>query len=791
MATEALLQRNLPQFELGEVRQIVTNLYGLTGDYRELVSERDLSWRIRTDNGEAFVLKISNAAEPEGIVDLQVKTLEHVANVDPQLPVPRMIHTLADKAYDWIESTSGDRHMIRVLTYLQGDVMEEYPSARTPTTRYNVGVMVGRLTHALRNFFHPYATRNIHLWDISRGPTLRPHIAQIQAPELRQLCEEIFDRAEQFTLPQLKKTRWQTVHQDAHAGNVLVDPQDHTKPAGIIDFGDMGYNPIVYDIVVAAESFSEQDNDPIAYLCDIAAGFDASFPLEEDEIDLIYDVMLLRLAIATVIVESRDLHDEEAEAHIEDGGFFSRMMKLLHKQGREQAIRRLRNACRFPVYSPRQAGDEIFSDRHDELFQKREQKLGPIWHFYNQAMHFNRAQSAWMYTPEGTGYLDAYNNVPQIGHSHPHVAKAIARQATVLNTNTRYLCDITADYAERLTADLPAHLNTCIFVNSGSEANDLAMQIARSLSGHQGGLIIDKAYHGCTDLTTALSHESWGHLPPELQPKAIETLMIPDTYKGPYANDPDAANKYAADADRAIAELSTRGHKPAALMIDTAMCAHGLTQPPANYFNLIAEKTRAAGGYVIADEVQAGCGRMGTFWGFRGNGLNDENVDFITMGKPVANGHPLGVIILSRQLMEQFLNGTYPLLFSTFGGNTVACAAGMAVLDVIERENLLQKCNEVGDYLREELHRLADKHRLIGDVRGRGMLTGLELVTDREAKTPAVKETEKLIEEMLARRALIGKGAPNVIKLRPSLAWGKAEVDFFINALDESLAVIN
>lgn len=790
MSTEALLRRNLPKITLCGVERIVADLYGLSGRYKQLVSERDLSWRIVDDQGQAFVLKISNSAEPEGVVDMQVKALEHVAARDPELPVPRMIHTREGKSYDWIESDSGKRHMIRLLTYLQGDVMEGVPAAYSARTRFNIGALVGRLTQALRNFFHPYAASNLHLWDISRCLELRPQIEHLPDPELRDLCHSIMDRAQHFTLPQLKNTRWQLVHQDGHGGNVLIDPENPSKPVGIIDFGDMGYNSIVTEIVVACETFAEWDDDPIAYLCDVAAGFDSSYPLEEDEIDLIYDAMLLRLAMSTIIVGSRELYDEEEIAHIESAGFFPRMMKLLHQQGREQAIRRLREACRFPVYYPRKAGDEVFADHHAELFHKREAKLGSIWHFYGKAMHFTRARGAWMYAADGTGYLDTYNNVPQMGHSHPHIARAIARQALVLNTNTRYLCDIAADYAERLTADLPEHLDTCIFVNSGSEANDLAMQIAKSLSGHQGGLIIDQAYHGCTELTTALSHESWGHLPKELHPHNIETLMIADSYKGPYAGDPEAAHKYAADADRAIADLAKRGHKPAAFMVDTAMCAHGLAQPPKNYFNLVAEKTRAAGGYVIADEVQAGCGRMGTFWGFRANGLKDENIDFITMGKPVGNAHPLGVIILSSRMMNQFVNGTHPLLFSTFGGNAVACAAGMAVLDVIERENLLEKANEVGDYLRAELHRLATRHPLIGDVRGRGMMIGLELVTDRATKTPAAQETKKLIEEMLARRVLVGSSSTNVLKLRPSLAWNKEEVDFFIQALDRSLAAV-
>jgi 4-aminobutyrate aminotransferase-like enzyme len=178
---------------------------------------------------------------------------------------------------------------------------------------------------------------------------------------------------------------------------------------------------------------------------------------------------------------------------------------------------------------------------------------------------------------------------------------------------------------------------------------------------------------------------------------------------------------------------------------------------------------------------------MGTFWGFRANGLKDDHVDFITMGKPVGNGHPLGVVILSSALMKRFLNGTYPLLFSTFGGNAVACAAGMAVLDVIERERLVTRSAETGEYLRHELRRLAERNEIIGDIRGRGMMTGVELVTDRLTKEPAIQQTDRLVEDMLARNILIGKGTPNTLKLRPPLIWSRNEVDIFISAFDDSL----
>lgn len=783
----SLAGRNPPRFELDQIKALVWDLYGLEGSFTALNSERDLAWLVRNEEGPQGVIKISNAQEPEGIVDLQIKAVEHILEQEPTLVVPPTISTRQGKAYEWITSDlSGERHMIRLIAFMDGRVVVDTPEAYCDDYYFNIGVIMGRMNAALQSFYHPYAGSNQHLWDLGHCLQLRNMLTGLPEGELRDLQTAILNKAELQILPALKKTRCQLVHQDANDANVMVTHDDATQIAAILDFGDVGFNSILAEIVTIAETYAEGEQDPIRPLLHIAQGYDSAYPLTGQEVDLLFDVMRLRLAMASIIINYRKLNDPEAGTHLEDK-FFTKMLLKLEEMGQETVTRRLREALRFPVYSPIDNQGQPFSNHQDELIQRREQHLGKIWHFYDQPLHITRAQGGWMYSADGTAYLDAYNNVPQMGHCHPHIVKAIARQAEALNTNTRYMCDIVADYAARLTKDLPDHLDTCIFVNSGSEANDLAIQIAQSLTGHRGGLVLDNGYHGCTELTTKYSPESWQHLPDALHPQQIERLIEPDMYKGPYTGQSNAAELYAADADRAIDALAKRGFKPAALLLDTAMCAHGVITPPDQYFDLIAEKTRAAGGYVIADEVQSGLGRMGTFWGFMGAGLSSEKVDFITMGKPVANGHPLGVVILSSKMMKQFIGGTHPLLFSTFGGNTVACAAGMAVLDVIERENLIQKSNQVGDLLRMRLRLLAEKHSLIGDIRGRGMLVGIEFVTCRDQRTPAIEETELLIKEMIQRKVMIGKSLPGTLKIRPSLSWGNEEVDFFIKAMDESL----
>jgi len=399
-------------------------------------------------------------------------------------------------------------------------------------------------------------------------------------------------------------------------------------------------------------------------------------------------------------------------------------------------------------------------------------------------MHFERGRGPWLFATDGRRYLDCYNNVPQVGHCHPHVVRAISRQAAALNTNTRYLYSSALEYAERLTAKLAPHLTACIFVNSGSEANDVAWQMAKLVTGHSGAVIMEDAYHGVTDV---IRHFSPGH-PDTPLPGFLRGLIVPDPYRGPYReDDPDIVRHYAADVDRAVDELDATGHGTAAFMIDSAFCSSGVPDVPDGYLRAVEERIRASGGLMICDEVQSGFGRMGQWWGHEYHGVH---ADIVTMGKPVGNGHPLGVVVTTDEILNQFIDKTR--LFSTFGGNTVACAAGNAVLDVIEGERLIERGREIGDYMRGEIEKLAAKHDLIGDVRGNGMVTGLEFVTDRATRTPATAETAQLLEVMRQNGVLVGSEGrdANILKLRPSLIFLREHVDVFIDALDRSLAAV-
>ncbi|RLA31192.1 MAG: aspartate aminotransferase family protein [Gammaproteobacteria bacterium] len=414
------------------------------------------------------------------------------------------------------------------------------------------------------------------------------------------------------------------------------------------------------------------------------------------------------------------------------------------------------------------------------MIARRKKVLGSAYKlFYDEPVHIVRGEGVWLYDSDGRKFLDMYNNVPHVGHCHPHVVEALTRQIRTLNTHTRYLHGGVLEYAEKLTGKFPDELDTVMFSCTGSEANELALRIARACTGGTGLIVTDYAYHGNTKAIFEISTED---IAPEDIPDYVVTVPSPDTYRGIYRDD-DAAEKYASHIDSAIETLQSRGIKPAAFVIDTIVSSAGIVTPPAGYLRLAADRIRAAGGLFVADEVQPGFGRMGThFWGYE---ADDLIPDIVTMGKPMGNGHPMAATVTRAELVDEFSQRVH--YFNTFGGSPVSCAAGMAVLQVLEKEKLQQNALAVGQYLTDGLTELASRHAAIGDVRGSGFFKSVELVKDRESREPATELTARVINGLRERQVLagsIGKDA-NILKLRPPMVFTQENADHFLNVLDD------
>ena len=417
------------------------------------------------------------------------------------------------------------------------------------------------------------------------------------------------------------------------------------------------------------------------------------------------------------------------------------------------------------------------------LMDRRAKALGPAYRlFYDTPLHPVLGEGVWLFDADGKRYLDAYNNVASVGHCHPHVVAAIARQAGVLNTHTRYLHEGVLDYAERLLATMPPALGHAMFTCTGSEANDLAMRIARAHTKAEGLVVTRFAYHGVT-ASIAQASPSLGKF--VQLGEAVRTVPAPDSYR--VAHD-QIGTAFANGVREAIADLKAKGIQPAALMIDTVFSSDGIFTDPPGFLAEAVDAIRDAGGIFVADEVQAGLGRTGdALWGFQRHGVVP---DIVTMGKPLGAGHPLAGLTVRPEVLAAF--GRECRYFNTFGGNPVAMAAGMAVMDVIEREDLVANAQRVGHCLRAGLSELATRHALIGDVRGAGLFIGVELVTDRAAKTPATAETARIVNGLREHGVLLSSTGEhaNTLKIRPPLVFSEANADLLVGMLDEVLTAL-
>ncbi len=369
--------------------------------------------------------------------------------------------------------------------------------------------------------------------------------------------------------------------------------------------------------------------------------------------------------------------------------------------------------------------------------------------FYEQPVHIVSGEGVWLFDSDGNKYLDVYNNVPHVGHCHPHVVEAICKQAKQLNTHTRYLHELVLDYAEKLTGKFPAGLDTAMFACSGTEANELALRLARAKTGASGMIVTEHAYHGTS---WAIAQITTCYETSEKRGDNIVTVPAPDSYRGLYAGDEKAAEKYAGHLHEAVETLARNGHQPAAFIVDTIFSNEGLPTVPPGYLAKAVEIVRQAGGLFVADEVQPGFGRLGThFWGFESHGVVP---DIATMGKPMGNGYPVSAVVTSAGIVEAFKQHSH--YFNTFGGTPVACAAALAVLEVIEQEGLQAHALETGNYLLEGLQELAANQPLIGDIRGTGMFIGIDLVRDRDNREPATVETGRAVNLLRQHGVLIG-----------------------------------
>ncbi|MEP7378136.1 MAG: aminotransferase class III-fold pyridoxal phosphate-dependent enzyme [Chloroflexota bacterium] len=760
MPPDRVLTAQPPEFTEREAAALASEVFAVDGAAHGVDSERDQTFLI---NGERpAVLKISNAAESTDQLDMEALAAQRIAEVDPALPVALPWPVPArPTTYRAAIVRGADTHWARMYDRLPGHASVRGYTLSDEAVR-DWGTIAARVGRSMRGFWHPSASR-VMLWDVQHAALLRPMLDAVTDAPVRRLVERALDRYEQEVTPVWPTLRHQVIHTDHCASNTLVD--DAGRVTGIIDFGDASWSALVADLAAVLETVvdgREEDVDEFFRAARLALdGYEKVTPLEPAERRIVGELLAARMCAGIVIPASRAVlyeHPDGLMPHLR--GQAVKILRLFESIGWEDVRRRL--GGRVPGEGQAVAG----------LVERRSRAFGPAMTgpTYREPLHLVRGEGVWLIDADGRRYLDAYNNVPVVGHEHPRVVEAIVRQARLLNTNSRYLHETAIEVAERLIASTGGALDVVMFVNSGSEANDLAWRIARAATGGSGGIATDWAYHGITSAIHDLTPEEWGSGP---APEHVRTWRPPDTLRGF-----EGSLETFATAARSLVEA---GHPPAAAILDAVLTSDGIIDLPSTLAAELVRHAHAAGALWIADEVQSGHGRTGAaMWGYQRLGIEP---DIVTIGKPMGNGLPVAAVMTRRDLAARFSpDGEF---FSTFGGNPVAMAAALAVLEVMDDEHVIANAAAVGEYLASQLRELASRFPFIGEVRAVGLAIGVEIIRPGST-TPDSATAKEIVESMRRRGVLIGTTGrnSNTLKIRPPLVFGRQHADQLVEALE-------
>jgi 4-aminobutyrate aminotransferase-like enzyme/Ser/Thr protein kinase RdoA (MazF antagonist) len=742
-AAGAVLTSPAPRFTDDAIDRLVDDGYGVAGRViRSLDSERDQVVLFGHDERQV-VVKLSNESESGNNIDLEEAAALWATAADPELPLSTPRERIDGGARHAVVShpETGAAHFLRAYDRLPGRSSLSVTDL-TGDTVFAYGATTARTARALRGFFHPAAGRRV-LWHVEQREQTRRLSGHIDDASIRSLVEAAFDSFEERQAPRWAGLRAQVVHGDLTLENLLIDDGAVT---GVLDLGDLTHSTLVFDIAAAFGSLSGtlQGDALFRTLRRFLDGYRSVTPLEPEELTALGDTIALRAAITLCISHWRAADHPDNADYIQ--GWDATSLSLLRQfaeLGHEGVTRQLGGPTSPPDTT--------------DLVRRRAAVFGDALAAltYSRPVHLAHGSAATLTDTDGDRFIDAYNNVPVVGHAHPRVSGAIADQARLLSINLRYLHPRAIELVERLVATMPPGLDTVLLVNSGSEATDLAWRLATTATGCTGGLVTEFAYHGVTTATTALSPEEWrgGWAPAHVA-----------RYDAPRGTSPDTSSF--ADA---IGRLQGAGHEPALVIVDSTYTSDGILDPGPGYHHDLGAAARAAGALVVADEVQAGFGRTGDhLWSFVGAGLDP---DVVTLGKPMGNGYPIAAVITRSSYVEAL--GDQSEFFSTFAGSPVAAVAGLAVLDVIDDEDLVAHAAAMGALLRDRLREATRDCPAVRDIRGRGLLIGVDLAGTPVAAVAAAQDRAR------DGGVLIGTTGPlyDVLKIRPPLVITAEQVE--------------
>ena len=999
-----------PSLNETEIIDLLSGYYSIRNSrLTALVSERDQNYLVETSTGK-WVLKIFNVAEDALIIEAQTQALMHLHKTRLKNSVPKVIKGLNGEEVCNYQSKQGI-HRIRLLSYLEGKIYNKVK--KRPNSLILMGEFLGKLSQSLCSFGHKGTHRDDFLWNLDNAINCKAYLSHIENDKNRAMLNELFERYQSNVLPRLNECRSAVIHNDVNDNNIIVFSNSQNESFGLIDFGDLCFGRQINELAVAMAYVLQGEENLYSASHQIVSAYHKQFPLFENELDVLFDLIVMRLAMSvcisskrsksyadnnylrvsqqpafdilwrmqeinpafmtalfrraagfdsvrdyqpiihwlssaqlnpvpifdidlktstrkvlkldsgkenaqvknfrdlltksdqsnnidfliglygedrnvyrsgqfasTVTPERRTVHlgldifveensalyaplpgrvfslvnndlpldygptlilehdagdsglmfytlyghlshsvfallhegqSVDAGQHIghvgkfsENGGWaphlhFQVMTTMLDLRGNfngvgEKSLWPLwQEICPNPNLITRLAPESFNGNEEDfGLLEKRQRLLGPSLSLsYRNKLNIVRGEGAYLYDQTGRQYLDCVNNICHVGHCHPHVVDALQTQARRLNTNTRYLHQTILAYSQRITELLPESLSVVYFVNSGTEANELALRIARTATAVKDTIVLDWGYHGNSTSTVEISPYKFKRSGGFTKPEFVEIADFPNPYSGMFKGmSQDTGLAYAQSVSKCVDAIKQRGgHGPAAFIAESISGVGGQVVYPDGYLAAAYESVRAAGGLCIADEVQCGFGRVGShFWAFE---LQAVIPDIVVLGKPIGNGHPMAAVVTTAQLAQKFANGME--YFNSFGGNPVSMAVGMAVLDVIENEDLMLNAKLTGDYLLSKFNKLKQKHNKIGDVRGHGFFLGIELVEDVITREPAAELASDIVNDLRENAVLLSTDGPyeNVLKFKPPMVLSRNDADFLIEKIDASLTKFN
>ncbi|MEO0403469.1 MAG: aminotransferase class III-fold pyridoxal phosphate-dependent enzyme, partial [Bacteroidota bacterium] len=738
--------KNLVEKEFGLAVLNITHLNGYSNKNYHVQTENQ-DFVFKTYNFEENLLAFVQAEN--GVLNQLVSQMQNAT--------PKLIPFLNGEHIKVLE-IDGQKSICRMLSFLEGEFLGDVE--HSPELIKNFGQYLAKMDKELLDIKNFALESRAFKWDIAHFQLNKTYLQDISDPKDRRLVHHFFLQFEEEVRPHFEHLRKQVIHNDPNEWNVLVEGNEIR---GIIDFGDLTHTFLINELAIATAYVCYDKSDPLVWARLMVQSYHEVHPLEELEVKLLYYLIAARLCTTICnSAHSRKTNPKNAYASISE----QNALNMLHKWIAISPLRaesEFRTAIGLPAVE-RSKLEHVIHDR-------KQFTGGNLSMSYRNPIHMERSALQYMYDSSGNTFLDAYNNIPHVGHSHPKVVEAGQKQMAKLNTNTRYLYDLLSRYGHQLLQHFPDELKKVFFVNSGSAASDLAIRMAQCHTQSKNIMVMELGYHGNTQTSIDISDYKFNNPKGEGQKRHIIKTPIPDGFKGKYAGDPNPGKRFGTDA---VEQIKQHEGKIGAFICEPIVGCAGQIPLPDGYLQEVYPAIRAQNGICISDEVQTGFGRVGEhFWGYEAQGVIP---DMVILGKPIANGHPMGAVVCTEEIAKSFEKGVE--FFSSFGGNPVSCAIASAVLDVIEEEGLQENAREVGKHYMDILNQLAKDFPCIGDVRGSGLFIGIEMVKVGSLE-PDTALAQHLKNEMRNRHILISTDGPydNIIKTKPPLLFSKANAE--------------